>query len=176
MRHVLSILVKNQSGVLVRVASMFSRRAFNIDSLAVGVTENEAFSRITVVVHGDAHVVDQMMKQLKKLPDVVAVRTLQDAASVFRGMTLIKVRADDKNRLDVLKMAELFRARVVDVQNTTLIFEVTGDDEKVTAFLKLLAPYGILETIRTGLIALERGERTIDTKGEERNYYGKNVL
>lgn len=176
MRHVLSILVKNQSGVLVRVASMFSRRAFNIDSLAVGVTEDEAFSRITVVVHGDAHVVDQMMKQLKKLPDVVAVRTLQDEASVFRGMTLIKVRADDKNRLDVLKMAELFRARVVDVQNTTLIFEVTGDDEKVTAFLKLLAPYGILETIRTGLIALERGERTIDTKGEERNYYGKNVL
>ena len=176
MRHVLSILVRNQSGVLVRVASMFSRREFNIDSLSVGVTETAEFSRITVVVHGDEELIDQMMKQLEKLPDVVEVQALLSAASVFRGMTLIKVRADDTTRLDVLKMAEIFRARVVDVQPTTLIFEITGDDAKVTAFLQLLSPYGILETIRTGLIALERGEHTIYQDCEEREYYGKNLL
>ena len=162
MRHVLSILVRNQSGVLVRVASMFSRREFNIDSLSVGVTETAEFSRITVVVHGDEELIDQMMKQLEKLPDVVEVQALLSAASVFRGMTLIKVRADDTNR--------------VDVQPTTLIFEITGDDAKVTAFLQLLSPYGILETIRTGLIALERGEHTIYQDCEEREYYGKNLL
>ena len=176
MRHVLSILVRNQSGVLVRVASMFSRREFNIDSLSVGVTETADFSRITVVVHGDEELIDQMMKQLEKLPDVVEVQALLSTASVVRGRTLIKVKADDANRLDVLKMAELFRAHVVDVQPTTLIFEITGDDEKVTAFLQLLSPYGILETIRTGLIALERGERTIYQNCEEREYYGKNLL
>lgn len=176
MRHVLSILVRNQSGVLVRVASMFSRREFNIDSLSVGVTETADFSRITVVVQGDEELVDQMMKQLEKLPDVVEVQALLSTASVFRGMTLIKVKADDTNRLDVLKMAEIFRAHVVDVRPTTLIFEITGDDEKVTAFLQLLSPYGILETIRTGLIALERGEHTIYQHCEEREYYGKNLL
>ena len=158
MRHVLSILVRNQSGVLVRVASMFSRREFNIDSLSVGVTETAEFSRITVVVHGDEELIDQMMKQLEKLPDVVEVQALLSDASVFRGMT------------------EIFRARVVDVQPTTLIFEITGDDAKVTAFLQLLSPYGILETIRTGLIALERGEHTIYQDCEEREYYGKNLL
>ena len=116
------------------------------------------------------------MKQLEKLPDVVEVQALQAGTSVFRGMTLIKVKADDTNRLDGLKMAELFRAHVIDVRPTTLIFEITGDDEKVTAFLQLLSPYGILETIRTGLIALERGEHTIYQNCEEREYYGKNLL
>lgn len=176
MRHVVSILVKNQSGVLVRVASMFSRREFNIDSLSVGVTETDAFSRITVTVTGDEELVEQMTKQLKKLPDVVEVRTLQAGTSVFRSMTLIKVRADEKTRLDVLKMAELFRAHVVDVQATTLIFEITGDEQKVTAFLELVKPYGIVETIRTGLVAIERGENTIYKHAEEREYYGKNLL
>ena len=176
MKHVLSILVRNQSGVLVRVASMFSRREFNIDSLSVGVTQSPEFSRITVVVHGDEELVDQMIKQLEKLPDVVAVQRLDAGTSVYRGMTLIKVKADDTNRLDVLKMAELFRAHVIDVQPTTLIFEITGDDEKVTAFTQLLSPYGILEVIRTGLIALERGEHTIYEHCEEREYYGKNLL
>ncbi|BEU87578.1 acetolactate synthase small subunit [Selenomonas sp. TAMA-11512] len=176
MRHVLSILVRNESGVLVRVASMFSRREFNIDSLSVGVTETKEFSRITVVVYGDEELIDQMTKQLKKLPDVIEVQSLAAGAAVFRGMTLIKVRADERTRLDVLKMAELFRAHVIDVQTTTLMFEITGDDQKVTAFLELIKPYGIAETIRTGLVALERGENTIYDHAEEREYYGKNLL
>ena len=176
MRNVLSVYVRNQPGVLVRVASLFSRREFNIDSLAVGVTQSPEYSRITVVVHGDEGLVDQMMKQLEKLPDVVAVQRLVKDSSVFRGMTLVKVRADDASRLDVLKMAELFRAHVIDVQSTTLIFEITGDDDKVTAFVRLLSPYGVLEVIRTGLIGLERGEHTIKEHCEEREYYGKNVL
>jgi len=176
MKHVLSVFVENQTGVLVRVVSMFSRREFNIDSLSVGVTESPDFSRITVVMQGDGNLVEQMIKQLEKMPVVRAVQRLDEKNAACRGMTLIKVRADDTNRLDVLKMAEIFRARVVDVQPTTLIFEITGDDAKVTAFLQLLSPYGILETIRTGLIALERGEHTIYQDCEEREYYGKNLL
>lgn len=176
MKHVLSVFVENQTGVLVRVVSMFSRREFNIDSLSVGVTQSPEFSRITIVVHGDENLVEQMIKQLEKMPVVRAVQRLDPATAVHRGMTLIKVKADDTNRLDVLKMAELFRAHVVDVKPTTLIFEITGDDEKVTAFMRLLAPYGIVEVIRTGLIALERGEHTIYEHCEEREYYGKNLL
>ena len=176
MKHVLSVFVENQTGVLVRIASMFSRREFNIDSLSVGVTQSPEFSRITIVVHGDENLVEQMIKQLEKMPVVKAVQRLDAATSVCRGMTLIKVKADDTNRLDVLKMAELFRAHVIDVRPTTLIFEITGDDEKVTAFTRLLAPYGIIEVIRTGLIALERGEHTIYERCEEREYYGKNLL
>ena len=176
MKHVLSVYVENQPGVLVRVASMFSRREFNIDSLSVGVTQSPEFSRITVVVHGDSSLVEQMIKQLEKMPIVRAVQRLDAASAVTRGMTLIKVSADDNNRLDVLKMAELFRAHVVDVQATNLIFEITGNDEKVTAFLRILEPYGVKEVIRTGLIALERGENTITDYHSEREFYSKNLL
>ncbi|MBR1579119.1 MAG: acetolactate synthase small subunit [Selenomonadaceae bacterium] len=179
MKHVLSVYVENQPGVLVRVASMFSRREFNIDSLSVGVTQSPEFSRITVVVHGDAGLIEQMIKQLEKMPVVKAVQRLDASIAVTRGMTMIKVSADDTNRLDVLKMAELFRAHVIDVRPTTLIFEITGDDEKVTAFMQLLAPYGIMEVIRTGLIALERGENTINNYEKSlagREFYGKNLL
>ena len=172
MRHVLSVLVQNQPGVLVRVASMFSRREFNIDSLSVGVTQSPEYSRMTVVVHCDEAVIAQMTKQLKKLLEVVAVQVLQPGASVNRGMTLLKVNAKEDNRLEILKVAEIFRAKVVDVQATTLILEITGDDEKVDAFTRLLSPYGILETIRTGLIGLERGDHTIYEECEEREYYG----
>ena len=118
-----------------------------------------------------------MIKQLEKMPVVKAVQRLDASIAVTRGMTLIKVSADDNNRLDVLKMAELFRAHVVDVESTTLIFEITGSDEKITAFTRLLQPYGILEIIRTGLIALERGENTIHKQlGKEKDFYGKNLL
>ena len=176
MKHVLSIYVENQPGVLVRVASMFSRREFNIDSLSVGITQSPEFSRITVVVHGDGNLIEQMIKQLEKMPIVKAVQRLDSETAVTRGMTMIKVLADEDKRLDVLKLAELFRAHVVDVQTTTLIFEITGNDEKVTAFLRLLKPYGILEVIRTGLIALERGENTIGDCRNTREFYGKNLL
>lgn len=175
-KHVLSVYVENQPGVLVRVASMFSRREFNIDSLSVGVTQSPEFSRITVVVHGDASLIEQMIKQLEKMPIVHAVQRLDSSKAVTRGMTMIKVSADDSNRLDVLKMAELFRAHVVDVQPTNLIFEITGNDEKVTAFTQLLKPYGVLEIIRTGLIALERGENTINDCKKIGGYYAKNLL
>lgn len=176
MKHVLSVFVENQTGVLVRVVSMFSRREFNIDSLSVGVTETPDFSRITVVVHGDENLIEQMIKQLEKMPVVRAVQRLDEKNAVCRGMTLIKVKADDDTRLDVLKMAELFRAHVVDVESNTLVFEITGSDDKVTAFLRLVKPYGIAEVIRTGLIALERGEHIIYEHCEEREYYGKNLL
>ena len=177
MKHVLSVYVENQPGVLVRVASMFSRREFNIDSLSVGVTQSPEFSRITVVVHGDTNLIEQMIKQLEKMPIVRAVQRLDSATAVTRGMTMIKVKADDTNRLDVLKMAELFRAHVVDVQAANLIFEITGNDEKVTAFLRILEPYGVKEVIRTGLIALERGENIIeDYSNHEREFYSKNLL
>ena len=176
MKHVLSVYVENQPGVLVRVASMFSRREFNIDSLSVGVTQSPEFSRITVVVHGEENLIEQMIKQLEKMPIVKAVQRLDSEVAVTRGMTMIKVLADEDKRLDVLKLAELFRAHVVDVQTTTLIFEITGNDEKVTAFMRLLKPYGILEVIRTGLIALERGERTINDCSNSQEFYGKNLL
>ena len=176
MKHVLSVFVENQTGVLVRVVSMFSRREFNIDSLSVGVTESPEFSRITIVVHGDEDLVEQMIKQLEKMPVVRGVERLDPEVAVCRGLTRIKVRADDSNRHDVLKMAELFRAHVVDVKPQTLIFEITGNDDKVTALLQLLKPYGISEVIRTGLVALERGEHTIYEHCEEREYYGKNLL
>ena len=176
MKHVLSVYVENQPGVLVRVASMFSRREFNIDSLSVGVTQSPEFSRITVVVHGDSNLIEQMIKQLEKMPIVRAVQRLDSANAVTRGMTMIKVKADDTNRLDVLKMAELSRAHVVDVQATNLIFEITGNDEKVTAFLRILEPYGVKEIIRTGLIALERGENTITDYKQENEFYSKNLL
>lgn len=172
MRHVLSVLVQNQPGVLVRVASMFARREFNIDSLSVGVTQSPEYSRMTVVVHCDEATIAQMTKQLKKLLEVVAVQVLEREASVNRGMTLLKVNAKEDNRLEILKVAEIFRAKVVDVQATTLILEITGDDGKVDAFTRLLSPYGILETIRTGLIGLERGDHTIYEQCEEREYYG----
>lgn len=167
-KHVLSVLVQNQPGVLVRVASMFSRREFNIDSLSVGVTETPKYSRMTVVVQCEVAVVAQMIKQLEKLLEVVAVRLLDAGAAVHRGMSLIKVRAEENARLEILKVAEVFRAKVVDVQATTLIVEITGDDEKIDAFARLLSPYGILETIRTGLIGLERGDHTIYEQCEER--------
>ena len=143
---------------------------------AVGVTEKEGYSRITVVVHGDENLIEQMIKQLEKMPVVQAVQRLDEKNAVCRGMTLIKVKANDTNRLDVLKMAELFRAHVVDVDSSMVIFELTGSDDKVTAFLNLIKPYGIAEVIRTGLIALERGEHTIYEHCEEREYYGKNLL
>ncbi|WIW69943.1 MULTISPECIES: acetolactate synthase small subunit [Anaerosinus] len=175
-RHIVSVLVQNQPGVLVRVASMFSRREFNIDSLSVGVTQSPEYSRMTVVIHGDKAVISQMVKQLEKLLEVVAVQLLEADSAVYRGMTLLKVKAEESNRLDILKIAEIFRAKVVDVQKATLIFEITGDDEKIDAFTRLLSPYGILETIRTGLIGLERGDHTIYQQREERDYYGEDVL
>ena len=174
MKHVLSILVQNQPGVLVRVASMFSRRGFNIDSLAVGVTHVPEYSRITAVVCGNQAIVDQVVKQLGKLVEVVNVQILEPSQAVARGMALLKIEVGER-RSEALKLAEIFRASVIDISENTLTFEITGDEDKINAFAELLVPYGILEMSRTGLIGLARGENTI-YKYEEREYYETIVL
>lgn len=174
MKYVLSILVHNQPGVLMRVAGMFSRRGFNIHSLAVGTTQDQDYSRMTVVVCGDEGIVDQVFKQLEKLVEVVAVQILPPEAAVRRGMAMIKVAAGEK-RGEVIKLADVFRAAVVDVSENTVTLEVTGDDEKINALAEVLVPYGILEIVRTGLIGLIRGEETIHLN-ERSNFYEQIVL
>lgn len=174
MKHVLSVLVENQPGVLVRVAGMFSRRGFNIDSLAVGVTHKPEYSRMTVVVTGDQAVVDQVIKQLSKLIEVISVQILDDKCSVTRGMAMIKAHAGER-RPEVLKLAEIFRANVVDISEQTVTMEITGDEEKIKAFTDLLIPFGIEEVVGTGLIGLKRGSSTI-YQIQECEYYEQDVL
>ena len=174
MKQVLSILVQNQPGVLVRVASMFSRRGFNIDSLTVGITQNPEVSRMTVVIYGNEAIMNQVVKQLAKLVEVLAVQILPPDESVTRGMALVKVNTGNR-RTEVLKLAEVFRANVVDLKEETLTLEITGDENKILAFTDVLKPYGILEMIRTGLVGLERGTN-IMYKWEEKENYEQNVL
>ena len=154
---VLSILVNNTSGVLSRVAGLFSRRGYNIDSLTVGETENPAYSRMTVVVHGEEQVLDQIEKQVAKLVDVLDIHELEPDNSVFRELALIKVRVEANDRQGVLSMADIFRANVIDVAKDALTIELTGGQDKIEAFLKLLEGYEILELARTGIAGLCRG-------------------
>jgi acetolactate synthase I/III small subunit len=156
MKHTLAVLVENKSGVLSRVASLFSRRGYNIDSLAVGVTEDPEISRITIVVHGDDHVLEQVTKQLNKLVDVIKVSDIGGEDTVERELVLIKVAADANTRAEIIQIADIFRARIVDVAPKSLIVEVTGDESKVQAIEKLLRQFGIKEMVRTGKIALIR--------------------
>jgi acetolactate synthase I/III small subunit len=156
MKHTLAVLVENKSGVLSRVASLFSRRGYNIDSLAVGVTEDPEISRITIVVHGDDHVLEQVTKQLNKLVDVIKVSDIGGEDTVERELVLIKVAADANTRAEIIQLADIFRARIVDVAPKSLIVEVTGDESKVQAIEKLLRQFGIKEVVRTGKIALIR--------------------
>lgn len=157
MEQVLSIIVRNQPGVLMRVAGMFSRRGFNIDSLAVGITEEVEFSRITVSMNADNAIVKQVCKQLAKLVEVEAVKVLPAQASAKRSMMLIKVKTDSK-RLEILAAAEIFRANAIDVGTDSMIFSLTGVIDKLNAFVDVMKPYGILEMVQTGIVALERGE------------------
>lgn len=161
MKHTLSILVLNQPGVLMRVAGMFSRRGFNIESLAVGVTQVPEYSRITAVMLGTAAMAEQVLKQLEKLEEVKSVKILPPEAAVVRAMAMLKVKVGSDKRLEVLKLADIFRARVVDVSNQALILEITGDESKIEAMLEALQPYEVLEVVRTGVIGLDRGEDTI---------------
>ena len=168
MQNVISILVENQPGVLVRVVGLFARRGFNIDSLTVGVTHDPKYSRITVTVTGDEDFMEQVKNQISKLVEVESVKILPPNGKVARSMALLKVRTDE-NRGEILKLSEVFRAAVVDIKDTTITFEITGDDNKIEAFQEILKPYGLLETIRTGVVALERGENTIyNNENEER--------
>ncbi|HMM20427.1 MAG TPA: acetolactate synthase small subunit [Selenomonadales bacterium] len=169
MKHVLAILVCNQPGVLVRIAGMFARRGFNIHSLAVGPTQDPAYSRITVVVCGDNETLDQVVKQLGKLLEVAAIQLLPPETTVRCGLAMIKV-ATGTNRGEVLKLAEVFRASIIDVSDQTVTFEITGEEEKLNAFAELLNPYGILELVRTGLIGLARRTSTIYQYERRLNY------
>lgn len=166
-KHTLSVLVENHAGVLSRVAGLFSRRGFNIDSLAVGVTENPEVSRMTIVVDGDEHTVEQVSKQLNKLVDVIKLKRLDASESIKRELTLIKVTANAANRTEIIQIVGIFRANIVDVSKTTLTIEVSGDGDKVAALEDMLKQFGIKEIVRTGTIAIERGNRIIKVTNNE---------
>ncbi len=161
MKHTLAVLVENKPGVLARVAGLFSRRGYNIDSLAVGITDNENLSRMTIVVEGDEHVLEQVTKQLNKLIEVIKVSDLQPEESVERELALIKVNVDPEKRAEIMMITDIFRARIVDVSTRTMIIEVTGDEDKINALTTLLRQYGIKEMARTGKIAMIRGSKVI---------------
>ena len=167
MKTTLSVLVENHPGVLFRIAGLFSRRGFNIDSLAVGTTENPDISRITIVVEGDEYIVEQVKKQLNKLMDVIKVSKIIPEDSVTRELVLIKVDAEPQVRAEIIHMSEIFRANIVDVSRKSMTIELTGDKDKISAFEELLKPFGIKELVRTGVIAVNRGTNTI--KIEEEN-------
>jgi acetolactate synthase I/III small subunit len=156
MRHTISILVENKFGVLTRVAGMFSGRGFNIDSLNVAPTHDAAFSRITVLMKGDDSALELAIRQLRKLVNVVEVTDFKEGQAVQRELVLVKVKADSKTRSEVMQICDIFRTKIVNVDPTELIIELTGDDAKVRAFIELLAPFGILELARTGTLALKR--------------------
>ena len=160
-RHVLSVLVENQSGVLSRVSGLFSRRGYNIDSLSVGETEDPKVSRMTIAVRGDDYILEQIKKQLNKLIDVIKIIELKKDQSVIRELALIKVKAPGNSRASIIEIVDIFRAKIVDVSNETLTVEMTGDEGKIEAFINLMEPYGISEIVRTGLTALERGSKDI---------------
>ena len=160
-RHTLSVLVENKPGVLVRIAGLFSRRGFNLDSLAVGPTEHEEISRMTIVVNCEEHPLEQVTKQLNKLVNVLKIVELESTASVQRELLLVKVRADRPARSQVLETVALFRARVVDVAPDALTIEATGTAEKLDALLRDLEPYGIKEMVQSGVVAIGRGSRSI---------------
>ncbi|MGC5050557.1 acetolactate synthase small subunit [Micromonospora sp. DT48] len=159
--HTLSVLVENKPGVLARVSGLFSRRGFNIDSLAVGETENPDVSRITIVVNAESSPLEQVTKQLNKLVNVLKIVELDPATSVARELLLVKVRADRNARGQVLETVNLFRARVVDVAADTLTVEATGTPDKLDALLRDLEPFGIKEMVQSGLVAIGRGSRAI---------------
>lgn len=159
--HTLSVLVEDKPGVLARVSALFSRRGFNIESLAVGGTEIPEISRMTIVVTVDEFPLEQVTKQLNKLINVIKIVELDPAQSVQREHLLIKVRVDNSTRSQVLEAVNLFRARVVDVAQDALVIEVTGDSGKTTALLKVLEPYGIKEIAQSGLLAIGRGSKSI---------------
>jgi acetolactate synthase-1/3 small subunit len=160
-RYVLSALVQNHAGVLSRVSGLFSRRGYNIDSLTVGETQEPGVSRMTIVVRGDEATIEQIQKQLEKLVEVGAVHLLDPAKAVYRELALVKVGADHDNRSNIVQIASIFRARIVDVSAETMTVEVTGDQGKVNGLIELLEPYGIRELARTGIAALERGSQQL---------------
>lgn len=166
-RHILSVLVENQAGVLSRVAGLFSRRGFNIDSLAVGVTEVPNISRMTIVVSGDEYIVEQVSKQLNKLIDVIKVKQLEVNESLIRELVLVKVNATAETRSEIIQIVDIFRGNIVDVSKNELTIELTGDEDKINAFEEMIRNFGIKEMVRTGTISIERGNRIVKTSNSE---------
>ncbi|MBI3917108.1 MAG: acetolactate synthase small subunit [Betaproteobacteria bacterium] len=161
MRHILSLLVENESGALSRIAGLFSARAFNIESLTVAPTEDASVSRMTIVTNGSDQIIEQIHKQLNKLVDVIKVVDLSESAHIERELMLIKVQAKGEAREEIKRMTDIFRGRIVDVSDNTYTIEITGDGAKLGAFLQALEPRQILEVVRTGVSGIARGEKAI---------------
>lgn len=157
MEHIISVLVENRFGVLAHIAGLFSGRGFNIDSLAVGETHDPSISRMTIVVRGDDNVVEQILKQLNRLVDVISVQDLSQASHLERELMLVKVESNAQSRSQIVEISNIFRAKIVSVQQDTLTIEAAGSSEKLQALLDMLNTYGIRELVRTGRIALARG-------------------
>ena len=158
MRHIISALVRNKPGVLARVSGLFSARGFNIESLAVGQTEDPNVSRMTVVVPGDDAILEQVRKQLSKLVDTIKVQDFEERTSVLRDLMLIKVKVTQSNRSELIDIVSVFRGKIVDMTPNGVIIEITGEEGRLDRFLNMLRPYGIVETMRTGRIAMARNE------------------
>ena len=156
-KHIVSILVENKPGVLTRVAGLFARRGFNIDTLAVGPTDDERISRMTITLDGAKHPIDQVTKQLHKLVNVLKIRDLEPTDTVARELALFKVAADGAQRGELMQIAEIFRGKVVDVSKRAVIIEITGTTDKIAAFEAMVRPFGLIEMMRTGEIAISRG-------------------
>ena len=156
-RHTLSVLVENKPGVLARIAGLFSRRGFNIDTLAVGPTDDPDISRITLTVDGAVHPIDQVTKQLHKLVNVIKIRDMEPGETIAREMALFKVTSAVDSRAEIMQFAEIFRAKIVDVSRRTMTIEVTGSADKVEAFERMIRPHGLVEMVRTGEVAIARG-------------------
>jgi len=162
--HTLSVLVENKPGVLARIAGLFSRRGFNIDSLAVGPTEHREISRMTIVVNVEGSPLEQVTKQLNKLVEVIKIVELEDRESIERELMLVKVKADVETRGQILDAVQLFKAKVVDVTPDAITIEVTGNADKLSDFLQVLEPFGVRELVQSGLVAIGRGSRSISER------------
>jgi len=167
-KHTLSILVENRQGVLAKIASMIAAKGYNIDSLSVAETLDPSVSRMTVSLHGDEWVIEQAVKQLHRLIDVIKVVDLTDEEHVSREMVFIRVNAEPMNRAEILRISEIFRGRIVDVTPNTYTLEITGEGRKVSAVLELLHPFGIQEIVRSGILAIARGSKTLARREEGR--------
>ncbi len=161
MKHTIAVIVENKSGALTRIAGLFSRRSFNIDSLSVGATDNPDYSRMTITVHGDRDVLEQVIKQLSKLINVIRVSELEPGESVERELAIVKVNADKETRSEIMQIVNIFRAKIIDVSQRSMIIEVTGDEEKIDAMVQLLRQFGIKEIARTGKVSMVRGARIV---------------
>lgn len=161
MQRVFSLLVDNNPGVLSRISGLFSRRGYNVDSITAGVTADPRFTRITIVASGDELILSQIEKQVRKLEDVIEIKVLKEKESVYRELIMVKIRADASRRAEAVSLADIFRAKVIDVEADSLIIELTGAQAKLDAFLHLLDGYEILELARTGIAGLSRGSRDV---------------